>query len=772
VAPPVGGYYAWYDATQIAGVADGTVLTSWADSSGNGRNLTSSVGTPTFYKTTSAKLINGNPTVFFNRDGYLTAGAAFTPAQPVTIFAVAKRAVTNEEHDLFGQTSNRLIVFADSGSSGGVWHLTAGSPAAAGSANNTNLHVLTAQFNGSSSLLRDNGSQIIGPASVGTVGYTTPFVAGSSAATAATSWRGPIGELIVYPSALSTTDMASVESYLTTKWTTTPPTTGAAAVNVGPVTVTATSSISAGFPPHQAYCCTGANTVKVLDAVTGAPVATVTTAGPSETVAVSPDGTLAAVYGPAGLQFIATTSNSIGAAITTGLTGVAGLAWAPDSSKVYMQGVGQVSYASPASGLGPIWNIPGAQQLSQVAVSPDGAHLYCCCVDNIKQVSTATGAVTATYAGLYPTTYGLVVSPDGSKLYVSNGDTLVTPINVAAGTLGLAVAVATGVQELCLSPDGHTLYCALATTGTVAVIDVALWRQTATLAPLPNAYYLAVTSDGVLLWVSDINAGTVTPVNTYTNGVGSPVTVGLQGWEIGITPGSTGIVPPATGAGTAGLTVGPVTVRGGGPGLPPPAVTAPTIVGHAVLNLGPFTVSATDGTASRLGTARITIGPVKVVAVAGRVGPGGFRIPGYRNRWRLTLHNRAFAPATLTSTIIAELTDAYARRLDQVWNQPATLTFTLDGRGPAAALVQELLHDVVAWRWDDQTGQDFPVFRGVIAQAEDQITEQSHTVTYTCHDYSAVLARRLVTATYTATARDQDSIVGDLLGLASTASTS
>lgn len=27
MAPPVGGYYAWYDASQISGVADGTVLT-------------------------------------------------------------------------------------------------------------------------------------------------------------------------------------------------------------------------------------------------------------------------------------------------------------------------------------------------------------------------------------------------------------------------------------------------------------------------------------------------------------------------------------------------------------------------------------------------------------------------------------------------------------------------------------------------------------------------------------------------------------------------
>jgi hypothetical protein len=216
------------------------------------------------------------------------------------------------------------------------------------------------------------------------------------------------------------------------------------------------------------------------------------------------------------------------------------------------------------------------------------------------------------------------------------------------------------------------------------------------------------------------------------------------------------VVPPAT------ITIGPLSVTSSGT----VSGTGTTITGSAVLNLGPFTVTARTSLETLTATAGLTLGPLLVAALSGRTGPGAHPVPGWRGRWRLTLHTRKYGPATLNSTIIAELTDARGRQLVQAWNQPATLTFILDGRSQPALLVQELTQEVVAWRWDDQTGIDQPVFRGVIAQSEDQITADSHTVTYICHDYGAVLARRLIRFTYTATARDQDLIVGDLLAQA------
>jgi hypothetical protein len=126
--------------------------------------------------------------------------------------------------------------------------------------------------------------------------------------------------------------------------------------------------------------------------------------------------------------------------------------------------------------------------------------------------------------------------------------------------------------------------------------------------------------------------------------------------------------------------------------------------------------------------------------------PGGYPIPAGRGRWRLTLHRRTFTVPgeTWTQTIIAELGAARGRQLDQTWDAAAQLTFTVDGHDPAAATVAELQHDVCAWRWDDRTGADVCVFRGVVDHSEDQITEQSHTVTFVAHDYLAMIGRRFL----------------------------
>ena len=143
-------------------------------------------------------------------------------------------------------------------------------------------------------------------------------------------------------------------------------------------------------------------------------------------------------------------------------------------------------------------------------------------------------------------------------------------------------------------------------------------------------------------------------------------------------------------------------------------------------------------------------------------------IPAGRGRWRLTLHNRQFAFAAWQNTVIAELLDARSRRIEQNWNQAAQLTFTMDGGSPEAALIAELQTDVMAWRWDEATGADVCVFRGIVTQSEDEVTEQSNVVIFTCHDYIAMMSRRWSTNTVPLvySQEDQDYLANYLLGLA------
>jgi hypothetical protein len=153
---------------------------------------------------------------------------------------------------------------------------------------------------------------------------------------------------------------------------------------------------------------------------------------------------------------------------------------------------------------------------------------------------------------------------------------------------------------------------------------------------------------------------------------------------------------------------------------------------------------------------------------AARAAP--YPIPAGRGRWNMTLHRRVWA-LTQSDTTIGELRHARNRKLVQAWNQPAVLTFDIDGNAEDAKALQELATDVMAWRWDETTGQDVPMFHGIVGGTVDSLDEQSHTVSVTCTDYLGMLARRMFNqpAQLTLGPYDQDSAVFALLSYANDA---
>jgi hypothetical protein len=118
---------------------------------------------------------------------------------------------------------------------------------------------------------------------------------------------------------------------------------------------------------------------------------------------------------------------------------------------------------------------------------------------------------------------------------------------------------------------------------------------------------------------------------------------------------------------------------------------------------------------------------------------------------------------SLDELLIAEIVHARSIRVEQQLNKPAQLTFTLDGLSPAATLIHELQTDVVAWRWDEEQGRDVAVIRGIVTQSQDTLSEQVDTVQFTCHDYLAMLSRRLLREPATFTQIDQDAIASDII---------
>jgi hypothetical protein len=133
--------------------------------------------------------------------------------------------------------------------------------------------------------------------------------------------------------------------------------------------------------------------------------------------------------------------------------------------------------------------------------------------------------------------------------------------------------------------------------------------------------------------------------------------------------------------------------------------------------------------------------------------------------WRLTLHERAFVPTVnpTTDLFIAEIWNARSIHLEQKLNDSAILSFTVEGHSPAAQLIKELETDVMAWRFDEQSGLDIPLFRGIVAQSQDTLSEQTDTVTFTCHDYLDMLKRRILTSKQNFAQVDQDTIAANLI---------
>jgi hypothetical protein len=174
------------------------------------------------------------------------------------------------------------------------------------------------------------------------------------------------------------------------------------------------------------------------------------------------------------------------------------------------------------------------------------------------------------------------------------------------------------------------------------------------------------------------------------------------------------------------------------------------------------------------GVGAIDIGTADFFYEAGVVEPplpeGPSGVPPGRGLWRLTLHERAYTRTPLNRTVITELQHARSRRLERTLNRPARLSFTMSGRDPSAALIRELETEVVAWRWDAAQGADVPYFRGVVAQAEDLLSEQTHTLNINCHDYLAMIGRRFITRTLAFAQTDQDVIANRLLDAATNVS--
>ena len=448
-------------------------------------------------------------------------------------------------------------------------------------------------------------------------------------------------------------------------------------------------------------------------------------ATPSITTSTAGDLVIAAVQS----AFVTSTLNLGGSSPTTGWTSLTGFDNGSTTS-------GDAAYIVDAT--------TGARNTAWTLATAHAAGVLTVAFRAL--VDTAFGR---TYPLVYPRTY-----------FASESDGTATPavaLTASATATWIAPVPGTGANTVSITAFGTAISspvsngtasgtASLAATATASVTAPGTVARTVSLATTATASVTSPATVARAVSLSATGAGSWTGAGTSSGSVTSAV---------GLTATSTATW---TGAGTSNGTASrTVTLTSSVTGSY--SVTA----SGTVARTSTVTSSATGSTVipQSSGTAARAVG---VAGVGGAYLTGvGKPVPLGRGRWRLTLHRRQFSDVGWQSTLIAELPHATGRRLDQQLNGSAQLSFTLDGHDQEASLVQELQHDVCAWRWDEASGQDICYFRGIVAQSEDQISEQSHVVTFTCHDYLAMLGRRVVTYPLTYTGIDQDDIVNDFM---------
>lgn len=182
----------------------------------------SKIGTRTFAQsdpglrpTYSLSAVNGRNAILFNGVDQKLVQSGFAISQPFTVFVVIRPTSTAGFQVFWDSQSPRCSLFSSSGTA--LWYHAGSNQSASATVSANANHIVTAIFNGASSALRFNKSDIstANPGSNGTGGNLT-----IGHGDASFPYSGYYCESIVYEGALSGPNIASVETELSLKWST------------------------------------------------------------------------------------------------------------------------------------------------------------------------------------------------------------------------------------------------------------------------------------------------------------------------------------------------------------------------------------------------------------------------------------------------------------------------------------------------------------------------------------------------------------------------
>jgi len=224
----IAGCQLWLDSADNTALAlSGSNVTTWYDKSGNGNNGTAT-GTPVL----TANSINGRQSIYLADAPYFLGSVSITTTT-LTCFAVATTNLTlpngrgrdqrlvslaNTTNVDYGRTDGTIALFNQQ-TTGNIITWRVSGPLASNAITTGTPFLAVSQYTGASAFLWYTGAAgtLASSASSGSFGITK-YGIGNQANPTTEYWNGYIGEVIIYNSALSTSQRQQVEAYLSWKW--------------------------------------------------------------------------------------------------------------------------------------------------------------------------------------------------------------------------------------------------------------------------------------------------------------------------------------------------------------------------------------------------------------------------------------------------------------------------------------------------------------------------------------------------------------------------
>ncbi len=312
-----------------------------------------------------------------------------------------------------------------------------------------------------------------------------------------------------------------------------------------PLSIAPTVVAAAQLDPLAYVTNAGDNTVSVVDTATNSVVGSPISVGSGpDGIAITPNGHTAYVANNGSDSVtpidLTTSPPTPGTAIGVDV-GPTAVAINPSGTSVFVLNGTTLSVSVISTATNTVtstYSLLPYNQLTGLAVSVSGQSLYVS-EDNpphqgLGIVNAATGAQSVELpAGVTP--FGVSVLPTHQVVYVIDNElSNLIPVNVSTGKDGKVTSVGPGNPDaVAVSPTGTLVFVV---TGTNQVVRVTLaTRATSSVSDSDQPVAIAFTPDGRTAYVVD-HFGFVTPVDTATNTLGTPIALGTHPSAIAIAP--------------------------------------------------------------------------------------------------------------------------------------------------------------------------------------------------------------------------------------------